>query len=360
MCCCRTGIISAVAAQLGSYLLVDAAAVHCGAVKGAASTHGELLQVYQDLCKEHKTFRDRSENVDVSVEVTLQPWEAFKPDGVVLFSDILTPLTGMNIPFDIVAGKGPIIEKPIRTLDDVAAITKLDAEGATPYVGEALRRVKKAVGNDAAVLGFAGAPFTLASYIVEGASSKNYSTLKEMAFSNSEVLMALLDKLTENVTDYCRYQADNKAEVCPCTKRGITGTPPRLGERHEESGTVGCRSSKYSTRGHRTCRQRTMRCLRRRSRARSSPTSRRRTLMCPSSCTSQARVACSSAWHRASQTAYPSMAPSTSRTRSTAAAPALPTKATWTRAACSAARSSSRSELRRRWPRLATLVSGMS
>lgn len=173
------------------------------------------FQAYQELCKTHTTFRERSENVDVSVQVTLQPFHAFKPDGVVLFSDILTPLTGMNIPFDIVKGKGPIINKPIATMADVAEITKLDAEGATPFVGQALKRVKDAVGNKAAVLGFAGAPFTLASYIVEGASSKNYSVLKQMAFSNSEVLMALLDKLTENVTDYCRYQADNGAEVLP-------------------------------------------------------------------------------------------------------------------------------------------------
>jgi uroporphyrinogen decarboxylase len=89
----------------------------------------------------HKTFRDRSENVDVSVEVTLQPWHAYKPDGVVLFSDILTPLTGMNIPFDIVAGRGPVISKPIRTLEDVSLVATLDAETHTPYVGGALEMV---------------------------------------------------------------------------------------------------------------------------------------------------------------------------------------------------------------------------
>lgn len=100
-----------------------------------------VLQVYQDLCQVHKTFRARSENVDVSVEVTLQPWHAFKPDGVVLFSDILTPLTGMNIPFDIIAGTGPVIANPIRTLEDVASVSKLDAEGHTPYVGGALEQV---------------------------------------------------------------------------------------------------------------------------------------------------------------------------------------------------------------------------
>ena len=171
------------------------------------------LQAYQELCKKHETFRERSENVEVSVEVTLQPWHAFKPDGVVLFSDILTPLTGMNIDFDIVKGKGPIIDSPIRTMADVESVYDLDAEGATPYVGGALRRVREEVGNTAAVLGFAGAPFTLASYIVEGGSSQNFSIIKRMAFLQPDVLHALLDKLTKNVTEYCRYQADNGAQV---------------------------------------------------------------------------------------------------------------------------------------------------
>lgn len=76
-----------------------------------------LPQVYQDLCKKHTTFRERSENVDIAVEVSLQPWRAFQPDGVILFSDILTPITGMNIPFDITAGKGPVIFDPIRTME---------------------------------------------------------------------------------------------------------------------------------------------------------------------------------------------------------------------------------------------------
>lgn len=76
-------------------------------------------------------------------------------------------------------------------------------------------QVREAVGNEAAVLGFAGAPYTLASYIVEGGSSKHYSELKRMAFSDPAVLHALLDKLTANVTDYCRYQADAGAQVRP-------------------------------------------------------------------------------------------------------------------------------------------------
>lgn len=88
-------------------------------------------------------------------------------------------------------------------------VTRLEAEEATPYVGDALRRLRAEVGNQAAVLGFVGAPFTLASYIVEGGSSKNYTHIKRLAFSQPDVLHALLKKLADNIADYVRYQASN-------------------------------------------------------------------------------------------------------------------------------------------------------
>jgi hypothetical protein len=89
----------------------------------------------------------------------------------------------------------------------VKQVTRLEAEEATPYIGEALRRLREEVGNQAAVLGFVGAPFTLASYIVEGGSSKNYTHIKRLAFGEPDVLHALLQKLADNVADYVRYQA---------------------------------------------------------------------------------------------------------------------------------------------------------
>ena len=99
---------------------------------------GRYMKIYQDLCKKHPTFRERSETVDLAVEISLQPWDAFKPDGVILFSDILTPLSWMNIPFDIVKGTGPIIMNPVRSMEDVKAITPLEPEESMPFVGESL------------------------------------------------------------------------------------------------------------------------------------------------------------------------------------------------------------------------------
>ncbi|KAL3161462.1 Uroporphyrinogen decarboxylase 1, chloroplastic [Trebouxia sp. C0010 RCD-2024] len=174
---------------------------------------GRYMKVYQDLCKKHPTFRERSENADLAVEISLQPWRAFKPDGVILFSDILTPLTGMGIPFDIEAGRGPVIHEPIRTMQQVEQIRKLDAHGSVPYVAEALTRLREEVGHQSTVLGFVGAPFTLATYIVEGGSSKNYTHMKRLMFTQPEVLHAFLSKMADNIADYVRYQADAGAQA---------------------------------------------------------------------------------------------------------------------------------------------------
>lgn len=174
---------------------------------------GRYMKSYQNLCERHPSFRERSENVDLVVEISLQPWKVFKPDGVILFSDILTPLTGMNIPFDIVKGKGPIIFDPIDTAADVDKVTEFVPEEFVPYVGEALTILRKEVNNEAAVLGFVGAPFTLASYVVEGGSSKNFTKIKKLAFSQPKVLHALLAKFASSMTKYIRYQADKGAQA---------------------------------------------------------------------------------------------------------------------------------------------------
>ena len=174
---------------------------------------GRYMKIYQDLCKKHPTFRERSETVDLAVEISLQPWDAFKPDGVILFSDILTPLSGMDIPFDIVKGTGPIIMNPVRSMEDVKAIKPLEPDVSVPFVGESLGLLRKSVGDDAAVLGFVGAPFTLASYIVEGGTSSHYKVIKKMAFDEPEIYHALLTSITDSVITYVKYQADSGAQV---------------------------------------------------------------------------------------------------------------------------------------------------
>ena len=174
---------------------------------------GRYMKVYRDLRDRHPGFRERSENPDLSFEISMQPFEAFKPDGVILFSDILTPLPGMGINFDIVESKGPLIHDPIRSLAQVDALRPLNPAETMPFVGEVLTRLRSAVGNQAAVLGFVGAPWTLAAYVVEGKSSKNYAVIKAMAFQEPELLHKLLDHFAESIAAYLRFQIDSGAQV---------------------------------------------------------------------------------------------------------------------------------------------------
>ena len=174
---------------------------------------GRYMKVYRDLRDRHPSFRERSENPDLSYEISMQPFEAFKPDGVILFSDILTPLPGIGINFDIIESKGPIIHEPIRSNQQIQALRELQPNETMPFVGEVLTRLRESVGNKATVLGFVGAPWTLAAYVVEGKSSKNYAVIKEMAFSDSVLLHQLLDHLANSIARYLRYQIDSGAQV---------------------------------------------------------------------------------------------------------------------------------------------------
>ena len=174
---------------------------------------GRYMKVYRELRDRHPSFRERSENPDLSYEISMQPFKAFKPDGVILFSDILTPLPGMGINFDIVESKGPLIENPIRQLKQVQELQALQPKESMSFVGEVLTRLRSSVGNQATVLGFVGAPWTLAAYVVEGKSSKNYAVIKAMAFQEPEILHKLLDHFAQSIATYLCYQIESGAQV---------------------------------------------------------------------------------------------------------------------------------------------------
>ncbi len=174
---------------------------------------GRYMKVYRDLRDRHPSFRERSENPDLSYEISMQPFHSFQPDGVILFSDILTPLPGMGIDFDIVESKGPLIQDPIRSINQIKSLKHLNPTESLPFVGEVLGRLRESVGNKAAVLGFVGAPWTLAAYVVEGKSSKNYAVIKAMAFQEPEILHELLDHFAKSIATYLKYQIDSGAQV---------------------------------------------------------------------------------------------------------------------------------------------------
>jgi uroporphyrinogen decarboxylase len=174
---------------------------------------GRYMKVYRDLRDKYPGFRERSENAELAIEISLQPWRAFQPDGVIMFSDILTPLPGIGIPFDIVESKGPIIHPPIRSQQQIDQLHPLDPEASLPFIKTILQTLRSEVGNQSTVLGFVGAPWTLAAYAVEGKSSKTYSVIKSMAFSQPKMLHQLLSKLADAIATYVRYQIDCGAQV---------------------------------------------------------------------------------------------------------------------------------------------------
>jgi uroporphyrinogen decarboxylase len=174
---------------------------------------GRYMQIYRELRDKYPSFRERSENADLAIEISLQPWRAFQPDGVIMFSDILTPLAGIGIPFDIIESKGPIIDSPIRTQAQVDQLNPLNPDESLPFIKTILKTLRQEVGNKSTVLGFVGAPWTLAAYAVEGKGSKSYSVIKGMAFSEPSVLHQFLDKLADMIATYVRYQIDCGAQV---------------------------------------------------------------------------------------------------------------------------------------------------
>jgi uroporphyrinogen decarboxylase len=174
---------------------------------------GRYMKAYRDLREKYPSFRDRSEIPDVAIEVSLQPWKAFQPDGVILFSDIVTPLPGLGIDMDIAEGKGPIIHSPLRTQEQIDNLHPLEPEAALPFIKTILQSLRSEVGDKSTVLGFVGAPWTLAAYAVEGKGSKTYSIIKNMAFSDPTILHQLLSKLADAIAIYARYQIDCGAQV---------------------------------------------------------------------------------------------------------------------------------------------------
>ena len=173
---------------------------------------GRCLPEYRALRERHD-FMTVATTPELATQATLMPVGRFGVDGAVLFADIMLPLTGMGVPFEIRPNIGPVIADPIRTAADVARLRVVDPEEGTPYVLAALRLLRGELGERAALLGFAGAPFTLACYLIEGQSSREYPRTKALMYGAPEVWHALMDTLTEVTIRYLRGQIGAGADA---------------------------------------------------------------------------------------------------------------------------------------------------
>jgi uroporphyrinogen decarboxylase len=172
---------------------------------------GRYLPEYRELRKRH-TFTQMYKSPDVATEVTLQPIRRFGFDAAILFSDILVIPEAMGLPLDFPEG-GPVFGKTARTEADIAALRPVSAEKDLGYVQEALTRLRQELGEQTALIGFAGAPYTLASYSVEGGSSKSFEHIKRLEYRSPELFQQLLDKMTDAIIDYLVMQVRAGADA---------------------------------------------------------------------------------------------------------------------------------------------------
>jgi len=150
---------------------------------------------------------------ELAAEVSMQPYDILGVDAVILFSDILIPVEAMGVKLDVIESRGPVIEDPIRTAEQVEKLVVPDPVEKTGFVMDVIKLLRKLLNNEAPLIGFAGAPFTLASYMIEGGTSRNFAEIKRMMFTDPALLHRLLEKIADTVTDYLNAQIEAGAQV---------------------------------------------------------------------------------------------------------------------------------------------------
>src|SRR5579883_826190 len=162
---------------------------------------GRCLAEYRELRKKYDILT-MAKTPELCAQVTMMPVNELGVDGAVLYADIMLPLEGMGVSLEIQPDLGPVIHHPIRTMQDVEKLNVIDPEEAVPYVMEAVRLVRHELEGKQAVIGFSGAPFTLACYLIEGRPSRDYGIAKSLMYGQPEVWHALMEKLTEVTSRY--------------------------------------------------------------------------------------------------------------------------------------------------------------
>ena len=173
---------------------------------------GRCLAEYREL-REKYDILTMTRTPELCAKVTLMPVSTFGVDAAVMYADIMLPLEGMGVPFAIDPGVGPIIPSPIRTAAEVDGLRVIEAEEATPYLFETIRNVRAQLDGKTAVIGFAGAPYTVASYLIEGRPTKEFGKAKGLMYGEPETWRALMEKLTEVTIRYLRAQVDAGAQA---------------------------------------------------------------------------------------------------------------------------------------------------
>lgn len=196
---------------------------------------GRYLPEYRKVRQQAGSFLKLCKTPELAMEVTLQPLERYRLDAAIIFSDILTVPDAMGCELYFVEGEGPKFAKPVRSLEDVKALRlpTVESSGSKPdaqslnYVMEAIKLTAKALDRKIPLIGFCGSPWTVSTYMVEGAGSKTFSLIKQMMYQSPEILHLLLDKLTHASIRYLKGQIEAGAQAIMIfdTWGGILSTP---------------------------------------------------------------------------------------------------------------------------------------
>jgi uroporphyrinogen decarboxylase len=173
---------------------------------------GRSLPEYREIRERHDLF-EICRQPELCAEVTLQPVRRHRVDGAVLFADIMLPVVGMGVDVELVEGVGPVVAEPIASLADVEQLRVPDPEESVPFVLETVRIVRDELSADRAVIGFAGGPFTVAGYLIEGKPTREFLKTKTCMYGHPEVWHALMDKLTETFAAYLQAKVRAGADV---------------------------------------------------------------------------------------------------------------------------------------------------
>ncbi len=168
---------------------------------------GRYLKEYRALRARH-SFLEMCRTPELAAEVTLQPLRRFDFDAAIIFADILLPLPGMGVDLTFAKGEGPVIGNPVRTAADVEALRPLEPDVHVPFLAAAIRMVRRELEGRAPLIGFSGAPFTLASYVLEGGGSKNFVATKTLMYGEPRVWHRFMEKMSDVVVAYLQYQVE--------------------------------------------------------------------------------------------------------------------------------------------------------
>jgi uroporphyrinogen decarboxylase len=173
---------------------------------------GRYMSEYRQL-RERYSLLDICRTPDLATEVTLQPVRRVDVDAAILFSDLLLPLEPMGIPFDFIHGEGPAIEAPLRSEADLARVRRFEPRDSLAHVLEAIGQIKTALGGRVPLIGFAGAPFTLASYAIEGGHSSSFAHTKALMYGAPAAWHRFCDLIAEIIGEYLVAQIEAGVDV---------------------------------------------------------------------------------------------------------------------------------------------------